>query len=134
MVREAQHGVFMRLESMKRVMDAISYRLKKPVYNGVKVCQYLYDGVLSSAMAGCNVYGIGMLAKPNRGCGPLCVYNNLKNATKSFRIGGSFRAYSCLYVPSNEDKVWIFDAERDLEVLPPGTMLADVVMLTRWLT
>lgn len=123
----------MTYDNMKSTMFAIARETGKKVRWGYKVCQVMGDGVLCSAMSGASIYGIGYITKPNRGCGPLCVYNTSTRAASTFIMGGVFRMYRCIYIPSAEHEVWMYDSKRDLCNLPIGTKLAEMVMLTRWM-
>ena len=78
--------------------------------------------------------------RPNKGCGPLCVFNDQELARKflSYYFSGersAIRVFKCKIKKSKASKIWGTNAInkksiRPLMELPAGTVLARQVMLT----
>jgi hypothetical protein len=92
-------------------------------------------------------YGLGQIAEPREGCGPLCVFPfEESDAMLQFHSSANtspadkLLAFECEYEPSAAISVWVTREDDDLtrEVLslplshlPKGTALAKSVTLTR---
>ena len=77
------------------------------------------------------VYVPGQKARPNPGCGPLCVFGTEDDA-RSVRLASADQVWKCEYDPSNATGIWARDLEAcvlSLSLLPQGTVLADSVTL-----
>ena len=88
-------------------------------------------------------YSVGLISKPKKSCGPLCVFTSY-DAAKCF-IGNDLTIYSnktrlfgmkifkCKYKPSRRESVWKGyqgkSGGRNLQTLPQGTALATQVKL-----
>jgi hypothetical protein len=83
-------------------------------------------GELCSWMAHAGKVRYGQFwAKPNDGCGPLCVFRNIPDITVT--LGEEI--WSCEYEPSKYGAVWRPGSTRELHELLDGTVLADRVRL-----
>lgn len=85
-----------------------------------------------------NTYGIGLITKRSNHCGPLCVFETLKQA-ESFLLLESWEyshltIYECEIKKSKDTKVWhtSMPSRRSwVYDLPIGTVLADEVRLLK---
>ena len=82
-------------------------------------------------------YTAAELIKPNKGCGPFCLFSTLddvKNYLSIMKIKDMCQIWLCMYEASESLKVWIPTSNDTihacpLEVLPKNTILADRVRL-----
>ena len=99
--------------------------------NGFKVIFDQYGELLSAHECAAEVkYTIGGVTKPLPGCGPLCVFDNEKDARK-FCIENLNEIYECEYKRYECAEVWNGRTQVHIEYLHKGTVLADEVVLTR---
>lgn len=93
---------------------------------GYKVC----DDQMHSVLAYVNPveYKLQEFIKPQKRCGPLCVFNDIEFAL-SFASGTTSRVFECEYIPSKKSKVWDDRRKEDLTWLPLNTVLASAVKL-----
>ena len=77
----------------------------------------------------CIKYIIGKTSKPRPGCGPLCVFSNLRNARETASIFTDKRCaiLKVRFVPSKEKCAWTHHTSTSKDELNDGTILADSV-------
>lgn len=109
------------------------------IKEGYKVVHRFSSGMLFSAVHLHNEYKIGKWTKPNKHCGPLCVFDDITSAFIFFHLLiGNKCIYRCLYESSDDNMVWDrvsssrFKHKKCSELLstlPHGTRLAKKVKL-----
>ena len=106
---------------------------KQKIKIGYKIVS-VWNGKYYSWMAypddyDCVEYIIGKTSIPRPGCGPLCVFSKLRKAKDSVNIFTDIKCviFKVQYVPSKENNVWTHDDSALIDILTPGTILADSV-------
>lgn len=103
---------------------------------GVKVV-YSFGGRLESCsmiLRGNVVYAPGKKTFPEKGCGPLFVYDTVENAINQAKLldpaNFSLQSWTCEYEPSTETTGWTSNgAILEKDSFPRGTRLASCVTL-----
>lgn len=93
---------------------------------GYKVVRETYYSAIRDGI----YYKINEWVCPKPGHGPLCVFEDLKSASR-FISNSGLHIYRCEYIPSPCDRVWEEDryCYKNLIALPCGTVLAKKVKL-----
>ena len=102
----------------------------KYVKTGYKVV-YFFKSELFSIFSHAEVkYILNQKVYPKKGCGPLCVFDTLENAKKSYLpFFCGFKVFKCNYKESKKKKIWNNRYKSSLKDLPSGTRLANWVEL-----
>ena len=108
---------------MTKQKTRIGYKIVS-VWNGKYYSWMAYPGEY-----GCVKYIIGKTSKPRSGCGPLCVFSTLKKAKNLVKRPTNIKhiILKVQYVPSKENSVWTYTETTLIDILMPGTILADSV-------
>lgn len=125
--------------------ESIKIDSSRPVCKGWKIVGWCQDSSefisINAQDANICIYNVGEWTSPNKGNGPLCVFDKKENAENFLeRMRGEWTdatLFECIYVPVSEHnqhhgwtKLWTDEGYTcRKEDLPKGTVLAEKVML-----
>jgi len=87
---------------------------------------------ISAPTFGIVEYSTTAWTTPNVSCGPLAVFHTREDAQAFIGDAPSIfrdKIFPCLYAASKQTNLSVFPFEAPLPLLPPGTILADKVLL-----
>lgn len=117
---------------MKKQTWKIGWKVVRKVYLiGRDVGDHTYE----SSHVGILEYSTKQITKPNKGCGPLCVFTNYYDALLFVKHEPvRLEVKPCIYIPDDKHiNVWLADDRyrKSVEDLPRGKALAKRVLLVK---